>query len=335
MTLRAGELSTVTIRAYDEYNNPNVDGAVGAEFSARMDGTDVTISYVSGENYSVTFGSGLRASSEPILISVFLGVNTLEGFPQEISVLPGTPLASMSTASGTGLTGGVAGEQSQIVITSRDRYGSACDTGGAAVALIFPSVPDSAIVPDVSFTDNGDGTYSASCELETAGTYLIQITLDEDAISNMPVTRAISAGEASASGTSLQVHNSSLAAGTVGSCTLVVRDEFGNRPVYNPSAAQAGFVAVATRGDGSTTFSSRPCSSREAVGVDSLCVVNNLDGTFSVKFSFSQSSDHTVTVSLASSQTRVGDGFTVRVSGAAVSAVTSQVVPAAADISSV
>ena len=333
-TLRAGELSTFTIRAFDEFNNSNTEGAVGADFSARMDGTDVTISHVSLGEYSATFGSGLRARSEPILISVFLGVTILEGFPREIKILPGTPVASMSTASGSGLMLGVAGTPSQIVVISRDRYGSACDNGGGAVALTFLSVPDNAIVPDVSFTDHGNGTYSADFELVTAGTYSLQIALGDNVISNMPVTRVISAAGPSASGTSLQVQNSALAAGTVGSCTLVVRDEFGNCPVYNPSAAQASFRAVATRGDRSAAFSSKSCSSREPVGLDALCVVNNLDGTFGIKFSFSQASHHVVTVFLANSQTIVGSNFTVSVSGASVSAATSQV-GAPAAISSV
>jgi hypothetical protein len=68
--------------------------------------------------------------------------------------------------------------------------------------------------------------------------------------------------------------------------------------------------------------------------LDALCVVNNLDGTFGIKFSFSQASHHVVTVFLANSQTIVGSNFTVSVSGASVSAATSQV-GAPAAISSV
>ena len=183
-TLRAGEQSTFIIHAFDEFNNSNTEGVVGADFSARIDGTDVMISHISFGEYSATFGGGLRASNEPVLISVLVGTNILHNFPQEITVLPGTPVAGMTTASGSGLSSGIAGEPSQVLVTSRDLYGSACNTGGAAVALSFLSFPDRALVHSIVFIDNGDGTYSAEFQLEVAGRYSLQIALDGDALVN-------------------------------------------------------------------------------------------------------------------------------------------------------
>ena len=145
------------------------------------------------------------------------------------------------------MSDGVAGESAEMRIATRDLYGAVCQSGGADLALSFESLPTNATPPTVAWNDTGDGFYATAFALNVSGAYTLQVTLGGQAISGMPLTRNIVAAAASAAGTTLVPQDSAAAAGQAGvGCRLILRDRFGNQPVYDPTAPQESFVATAT-----------------------------------------------------------------------------------------
>ena len=129
---------------------PNGDGTYGASYLPPLPG-----------NYAVAVYCGDKhiGSGQPWLLNV------------RAMASPSDP--RMCRASGSGLTGGVAGVTSTFTIVACSSDGRQCPSGGDVFSVFVSGPGDTRIRGDV--LDNGDGTYSATYTPPVPGQYALAI----------------------------------------------------------------------------------------------------------------------------------------------------------------
>ena len=119
--------------------------------------------------------------------------------PYQITVSTGPSVASKSTASGAGLTSGIAGKLSQFQIISRDFASAPIDNQNDNYAITLVNA-DGSLNGDLSFTavyQGPTGIYTASYVPMMASTYTMSITLLGVSISGSPFTVIVTTGDIS------------------------------------------------------------------------------------------------------------------------------------------
>jgi hypothetical protein len=196
-------------------------GAIVGEVYRQADGTAAAV--------LVPRTSGLGC------VDVTLGGEHIRGSPFSTRVSGGPPTASASSVSGTGARTAVAGELTAFVVHARDSFGNHTAQGEPPTVRVWPGAdadvrrPAHVTAPDGALTmsDNGawsparsplagspvgvherlppvsaavvpvgEGKYSASYTVETAGEYLLEVRIGRELIVGAPFRLSVVAGAA-------------------------------------------------------------------------------------------------------------------------------------------
>eukprot|EP01125_Pyxidicula_operculata_P005277 TRINITY_DN189_c0_g1_i1.p1 TRINITY_DN189_c0_g1~~TRINITY_DN189_c0_g1_i1.p1 ORF type:complete len:897 (-),score=291.77 TRINITY_DN189_c0_g1_i1:46-2736(-) len=201
-TAVAGQVVEFKIQAKD-MNGNNLDKG-GANFTATFKDPKETIQIKIKDNGDGTYSGSYTpttAGSSPLIIEVSteaFGEGPIEGSPYNVQVLPGSPVAENTTASGPGLNGCPAGETGVVTVTTRDEFGNTSVSGGAPIKAVLTSLVDRIDVP-VDVVDQNNGTYTLSYVPKKVGSYQLEITLNGSPIKDAPFQFDILPGRPDAS----------------------------------------------------------------------------------------------------------------------------------------
>lgn len=146
--------------------------------------------------------------------------------PYQVTVSTGPSVASKSTASGAGLTTGIAGKLAQLEIVSRDFASAPIDNQNDNYAITLVN-KDGSGNGDLSFTavySGPTGKYSASYVPMKASVYTMSITLLGESISGSPFTVVVSTGDISATSTTTVSTPINIDAGSTYFFSIVAKD---------------------------------------------------------------------------------------------------------------
>jgi hypothetical protein len=167
----AGTSQTITVLAYDQYNNPALDytgaksivfsGASVSDVYSAHSSTKPTIAGIEfGAPTSLTFTSGIATGSltlykveSAVIVATTGSITTPDGYQKAVAVTHSTPTYLAVTGSGTQ----IAGESQDITITAYDAYNNVA-TGYTGGNLTFSGAnlsPDPATNPTVNSVNFG------------------------------------------------------------------------------------------------------------------------------------------------------------------------------------
>lgn len=92
------------------------------------------------------------------------------------SIITGSAVAGETVASGEGLRRCVLGQPTSITVTSKDRDGGLCQTGGVPLSAELNGA-DGTLVGEGEVIDHKDGTYSILYTLSNEGQYMLALRL--------------------------------------------------------------------------------------------------------------------------------------------------------------
>lgn len=118
----------------------------------------------------------------------------LRGSPFDVTVVPGAMCFRKCKLERTAYRA-VCGRNS-FRFRLRDRHSNLCDHGGFAIAARLADADDRRLPAQV--TDRGDGSYEVTYEVTRAGSYRVQLVLNDDEIWSAPKPLEVSAARASA-----------------------------------------------------------------------------------------------------------------------------------------
>ena len=182
---QAGLATTIEIQLKDAQGNaaPGRANAIAAVISGANNVGGVAASDQGGGRYTVTY-TPQAAGADLVTIRVS-GVD-LAGSPFTSQVQPGAAAAAQSSASVP--TAASIFVDVPIVITARDQFGNPVGHGGDAFSVNVDGTTN------ISVTDNGNGTYSATIPAFSlaTGTHQVFISLGSGGIAGSPYTIEIS-----------------------------------------------------------------------------------------------------------------------------------------------
>ena len=196
-------------------------------------------------------------------LSILLNDVELEGSPVSVEILPGPFDASLSSASGTGLSECIAGEVATFTIKSRDVHGNDMVAGGCGVSLRWDD--EASDSPVVEIVDTGVGAYRCNYTRKKAGPVKLHVLIHGQPIAASPFDVLCRPGLAdAASSIILDGGVSSCVAGIDSQFLVESRDKFGNRLTRGGEAisvlisgASSPVTTVVDRGNGQYVCSFR------------------------------------------------------------------------------
>ena len=178
----AGKKRYLTIVSRDKWSNARNDFDDSKEFVITTYSSETMSQTKSRKVYNSTTGNGLSANLyEYISTLTKSGTMTVQVMytnipivePQEFYIHPAATSAKHSTVEGRGTTLATQHQATPIVITARDIYGNARESGGDKVTVKLVAV-NTAIG---KVTDNYDGTYTAVYTVTIMGTYSLLVRI--------------------------------------------------------------------------------------------------------------------------------------------------------------
>jgi len=194
----AGEDAHFTVFSADAGGNPLSKG--GANIVALLKDekgktTPVRVSDNGDGTYACVY---TPKSASPSTLSVQVktdsnGTGEVKGGPFKVAVSPGKVDARHTIAKGEGTKAAKAGQHTPLTVVSKDEFDNPLTTGGANLKGKLRHLPTGEELP-VSVVDNGDGTYALDYTPTKAGTYQMDITLDDQHIKDSPLTITVAPG---------------------------------------------------------------------------------------------------------------------------------------------
>eukprot|EP01126_Amoeba_proteus_P048651 TRINITY_DN5642_c0_g1_i5.p1 TRINITY_DN5642_c0_g1~~TRINITY_DN5642_c0_g1_i5.p1 ORF type:complete len:909 (-),score=226.19 TRINITY_DN5642_c0_g1_i5:318-3044(-) len=196
----AGEVATFKVFAKDSLDSQLRKG--GSHFSAVLhDSTgDIPVDVVDNNDgtYDCSYIPKKAARGVNLVVSLSTrgyGEGNIAGSPFTVSVSPGHPSALNTICSGPGTLGALAGEVSPVLVETVDECGNRVTNGGAPLTGTLTFMGDGVDPLPVNVIDNGDGTYSLDYVPKKAGSYLLDVRLDDVPVKGSPFTILVGAGK--------------------------------------------------------------------------------------------------------------------------------------------
>eukprot|EP00010_Vexillifera_abyssalis_P008583 CAMPEP_0201543964 /NCGR_PEP_ID=MMETSP0173_2-20130828/240_1 /ASSEMBLY_ACC=CAM_ASM_000268 /TAXON_ID=218659 /ORGANISM="Vexillifera sp., Strain DIVA3 564/2" /LENGTH=875 /DNA_ID=CAMNT_0047951895 /DNA_START=37 /DNA_END=2664 /DNA_ORIENTATION=- len=252
-------------------------GEGGETFNVKLSGPsgdqDLTANDNGDGTYSVAYTPTEKGDHT---VTVQHDDTDIQGSPFTVGVKP-TVVASDSTAEGPGLVSdeNINTKPTKFTVTARDKHGDQVPEGDSPfeVAITGPNGP-----VDAKVTDNGDGTYDVEYTPDDAGNHQIAVTLDGDAIKDMPqdvnIKPAVVTGNSTAEGPGVE---GPCKVDKHGPVTIIARDEDGKQVAFGGF----DFEIEVTGPNGP---------------VDHDGIKDNEDGTYSTGWTPTHSGEHTVAI---------------------------------------
>ena len=290
----AGSANTVTVAAYDIYNNLVTQFADTVTFSssdpnASLPGATAYGSLDAGtKNFSATF----YTSGNQNIVAIDANVPTVKGAEPNIVVSPAVPLSFQVTGYPTAAT---AGQQANVTITAYDAYHNVA-TNYVNEVRVTSSDPNAVINPnDFNFLVSNAGIAQASVTLTTVGTRYIQVNDANDfSITGQEPNIVVSPNVATHLG--LSNYPSPIAAGAQGNIVVTAYDAYNNvatgytgtvrftstdpNAILSPNitfvAGNHGMrlAAITLQSSGTQSITGNDTLSPTLAGIDSILVVN-------------------------------------------------------------
>lgn len=232
----AGQTLNLTITARDSFGNLVPNNNPPATFTASFTngGASATSTFMGNGTYLIQY---MLTTARTYTMTVnFNGTNQqIRGSPfQNVVITPALPEPMASTGSGSGVTGGTAGDTLRAVVVVRDRFQNNITTGMPPNYQLMGVWDKAAAGNNVSFVLQADGTYSGTYAINTAGAYRLTVMLGPQgqlgAINGSPFPVSITARTTTAPDQSIATGAglTSAAAGVNASFIVQARDQFGN-----------------------------------------------------------------------------------------------------------
>ena len=192
------------------------------------------------------YWSSLSVPKEIVPSSALYYPRYVGASPYQVTVSTGPSVASKSTASGTGLSSGVAGKLSQFQIISRDFASAPIDNQQDNYAIILMN-NDGSGNGDLAITaiyQGAVGIYSASYVPMKTGILSMSITLLGVSISGSPFTVMISTGDLSATESTTTISALiSIDAGSTYLFSIITKDLYGSSITTGGQSTQIAIMA--------------------------------------------------------------------------------------------
>jgi len=199
----AGETSTFSIAAYDEFDNPitsNGGPCTGYLQDVNDAGLNYTIicNYVSGNNYTASYNVTVAGDYQ---LFAFINGDAVQTTPTNVTVSPGPLYPPSCTAFGPGIEGAVSGVPALFNISATDQFGNVVP-GSSSVAPPFEVVL-TATDANATFgivTYIAPGLYLANYTLAApTGSWSLNVSSGGVSIQNSPFAIVLAPGAVSAS----------------------------------------------------------------------------------------------------------------------------------------
>eukprot|EP00753_Platysulcus_tardus_P004191 PLAT12524.5.p1 GENE.PLAT12524.5~~PLAT12524.5.p1 ORF type:complete len:1079 (+),score=475.37 PLAT12524.5:995-4231(+) len=308
---QAGSRARMTVTARDAFGNLQSDAADSFNVVIQLldGGTTLPadVASLGDARYELSYLPSLAGAYR---ITVAIGNELVQGSPTTATVTASALASDETQVTGSGLREAIVGIPANIAVTLNDRFGNQLASGGQTVVAAASGVDTFT----AATTDNGDGTYLLTYTATTAGEYLLDITVNGDRVPGAPTTLLVAPGVP-------------LASESVAFGAGLLLTQAGVRTTFSVQLRDVGGNDVATGG--------LPLSATMAApNAQTLAVVDNDDGTYSLTFTASVTSDSTVQV-LLDGQPIAGSPFTVSIEPGAASTASLLSLPAAAVVGSV
>ena len=267
----------VRVEALDAFQNRATGASGNVDIALRANPGGATLAgtrqraFVNG--VATFFGLSLNRAASGYTFEATSG--SLIAVSNTFAISVGAASAAQTTAS---VPNGTAGAATTFTITVRDASGN-IRTAGGDQGLLDVDVTGANTALNLTVSDAGGGSYTASYTPTAAGPDNVAITLNAAAINGSPFTSTVGVGAASAAQTTASVPNGT--AGSVTTFTITVRDASGNirtaggdqglLDVDVTGANTALNLTVADAGGGSYTASYTPT----AAGPDNVAITLN------------------------------------------------------------
>jgi hypothetical protein len=190
---------TFTVTARDEYGNPR--SAYGLQFAARVIAASGSVSFPTlvydmdtyGHTESQMYAFYTLPSAGDHQLEVTFSGPHIAASPKTIAVLssegPSDPGSSIAT--GDGIHGTAAGEVVHFVVQARQASGADRFTGGDTLRVQWQLrasavTPVREELPEFTTADNNDGSYTVEYRIDTASSYTLAVSLNDQPISGSP-----------------------------------------------------------------------------------------------------------------------------------------------------
>lgn len=185
----AGELTAVTVRLRDQFNN-TITGArtkLGISASGANSGASFRIGEMDNGEYSATY-TPTKAGTD--FIRVTLTDATPFSDPFTSTVVPGRASAARTVASVEG-TATIFEPSVDIAIDARDAYGNAIRRAGEGIAVTAAKGNDRLVVP-VTY-DGNSGLYIGTFQPWSFGTFAVEVLVNGLGVPGSPFTTVMKA----------------------------------------------------------------------------------------------------------------------------------------------
>lgn len=217
-------------------------GSLGGQVTGRSNGAGV----VAFEDLSIRGSPGARTL-------IFAASDFTSAISDEIDVGPGPPVPGASTAA---VPHGAAGAPTEITVQLQDAFGTPVEGAAERIAI---SVAGANPAASLTATDRGDGSYTASYTPTIAGTDVVDVRVNGEAVPGSPFASVVGAGAADPSTTTAAISRSGFFGSTI-TVVVTTRDAAGNLLGRGGDQVQmqvdgGALVALSDRGDGTYTTS--------------------------------------------------------------------------------
>ncbi|HEX7336414.1 MAG TPA: filamin/ABP280 repeat domain-containing protein [Gemmatimonadales bacterium] len=212
-------------------------GSLGGQVTVRSNGAGV----VTFEDLSIRGAPGARTL-------IFAASDFTSAISDEIDVGPGPPVPGASSAA---VPNGAAGMPTEITVQLQDAFGTPVADAADRIAI---SVTGANPAASLTVTDRGNGSYTASYTPTIAGTDVVDVRVNGEAVPGSPFASVVGAGAADPSTTTAAISRSGFFGSTV-TVVVTTRDAAGNVLGRGGDQVQmqvdgGSLVALTDRGDG-------------------------------------------------------------------------------------
>jgi len=182
--ITATSIASFQLLAVDEQSNPIEENK--AKISLKLNQKDVVnlnITYISDGLYSVSFPLTKAGSNQ---LDIFVNDKPIKDAQRILTVIPANADAKTTTASGEGLSGGKSNDWLEFTVQMKDEFGNNLQSGlNHTIACKMRHKTDPT-TGEVDLTNNNDGTWKIAFRGTSSGAWLLDVTLDGNAIKGSP-----------------------------------------------------------------------------------------------------------------------------------------------------
>ena len=199
----AGLTASLIVSIRDQFGNLRSAGNDTVVSTLQVSGSEFTLdpTDLGDGTYSIEYVTTV-AGQAVLSIQAWMEADSanvdISGSPFTVTVQYGTPVAAAMTASGEGLTDGVAGAEKEAALRAYDAYNNVVQVGGDVVMVTFYNAELDLTVSSASrdeaergiaqVEDHKNGRYTVTWTLNPSGTYVMSATLNGEIITAIALT---------------------------------------------------------------------------------------------------------------------------------------------------